>query len=281
MVEKPVIGLAPIDEALGPFDDHTFLGIGSFGETYRVRKNGEDFAVKIIHAAGLPDYVFAREVEALRRISHPNVMGFIDSGSIDADGALYPYLRCEFIPGESVFQKRESGELPPSAEAVEEMLSGLLLAVREIHARSILHRDISSRNVMLRNGDWHTPVLLDFGLARVLDMSGHSLYPQQIGTFRYMAPEQLEGKPPGTRSDLYAVGSVVYEAATGVHPYDVDSHPTTALLLKHMEEGPPADPRQLCTVFNDETANLVLRLLSVEGFRRLTVSRALKDLGHE
>src|SRR5665647_58950 len=278
MAEQPVIGFAPIDEALGPFDEHSFLGIGSFGETHRVRKDGEDFAVKVIYAAGLPDYFFAREIEALRRVAHPNVMGFIESGTLESAGETYPYLLCEYVRGETVSDKLNNAEVPASADAVRLMLSGLLRGVAAIHGAQILHRDISARTGMLREGRWGQPVLLDFGLARVLHWSGHTVYPQPVGTPLYMSPEQLSGKPAVTRSDLYAVGAVVYHGCTHQHPFDAESYPTMELLLRRMEEKPPRDPRDISELFDDATAQVVMRLLSFEGYERLTIGRALEDL---
>jgi len=278
VAEEPLIGFAAVDNALGPFDAHEFRGIGSYGETYRVEKGGAEFAIKVIHFAGLPDWVLAREVEALRRVSHPGVMGFIGSGLLEAAGESYPYLLCEFVPGETVSDKIAAGEVPTSSEHVRKMLCGLLAGVVAIHDAGIFHRDISARNVMLRGGDWGNPVLLDFGLARVLDMSGHTVYPQRVGTPLYMSPEQLRGQPAGRRSDMYSVGAVVYHGCTGHHPYDADNHPTVDLLLRRMADGPPRDPRSVSQLFDGATAAVIMRLLSYDAYARLTVRRALEDL---
>ncbi len=278
MAEEPLIGFAAVDNALGPFDAHEFCGIGSYGETYRVQKGGAEFAIKVIHFAGLPDWALAREVEALRRVSHPNVMGFIGSGLLEAAGESYPYLLCEFVSGETVSDKLTAGEVPTSPEQVRKMLRGLISGVAAIHDARILHRDISARNVMLRAGLWSDPVLLDFGLARVLDMSGHTIYPQQVGTPLYMSPEQMRGQPAGKRSDMFSVAAVVYHGCTQRHPYDAQNHPTIELLLGRMAEGPPRDPRLGSDLFDDATAAVVMRLLSYDAYARLTVGRALEEL---
>ena len=158
------------------------------------------------------------------------------------------------------------------------MLSGLLAGVAEIHDLGIFHRDIKPDNVALRNGDWGSPVLLDFCLAKVLDMSTHTNLGQRIGTAMYMAPEQLRGEPARKRSDLFAVATVVYETGTGVHPFVTAETATIQTLHERIREGPPPDPRELVDHWPDDVADVVLRLLSAEGHQRLGVSRALVDL---
>lgn len=172
----------------------------------------------------------------------------------------------------------EKGRRPDTAHELRALTVGLLRGVHEIHELGILHRDIKPDNVAMRDGGWEHPVLLDFGLARVLDMSSHTEYPHAIGTPLYMAPEQLRGAPARHRSDLFAVGSVVYHAGTGSHPFWNPTMATRQQLHDRIAAGPPADPRPGSKAFDDVLAAVILRILSFHGHERLSVSAALRDL---
>jgi serine/threonine protein kinase len=95
----------------------------------------------------------------------------------------------------------------------------------------------------------------------------------------YMAPEQLRQQPARQRSDLFAVGAVVYEAGTGHHPFYEPSMHTMVDLERRIQAGPPIDPRSLSGGFDDDVAEVVLRLLAHPAHRRLSVERALWDIG--
>lgn len=277
-MERPILGFDVVRAGLGPFDEMDFLGKGSFAETYRVVKAGDEYALKVVHSEELPDFRLRREIVALQLVDHPNVMGFRDSGGFTAEGREIPYIECEYVTGGDVGGRIRDGVRPTSEDEVRAFLTGLLAGAHEIHDLGILHRDIKPRNVCLRGGDWGKPVLLDFGTARVSDLSAHTRYPTLIGTTRYMAPEQLRQKPARQRSDLFSIGVVVYEAATGTHPFVVPGIETVDELLDQMRSVQPPDPRELCDAFADDTATVVLRLMSFWGHERLGVDEALRDL---
>jgi serine/threonine protein kinase len=276
----PTLGAAVITQALGPFDEIEFLGAGSFGETYRVRKNaGNDYAIKAIHNLSSPAHLWERELESLRRITSPHVVAFLGAGSFRHMTIEVPYLECEYIAGGSIKSRIDAGDLSPTPAATRALLTGLLLATQAAHTQEILHRDIKPANAALRDGDWTKPVLLDFGLAKVFDMSSHTVYPAHPGTVMYMAPEQLRQQPARQRSDLFAVGAVVYEAGTGHHPFYEPSMHTMLDLEGRIQAGPPTDPRSLSGRFDDDVAEVVLRLLAHPAHRRLSVERALQNIG--
>lgn len=267
-----------VSEGLGAFDEIEELGSGSFGTTFRVRRGDDEYAIKVLHADGMPMYLWDREISALSRVEHPNVVAFRDSGFFEVGDREYPYLTCEYIDGGSVLRQLRDGHRPPNEDSLREMLTGLLVGVAEIHDLGIIHRDIKPANVGLRDGDWGKPVLLDFGLSKVLDMSSHTALGARVGTTAYMAPEQLRGKPARRRSDLFAVGATVYEAGTGCHPYMESTVNTVQSLHDRIRQGPPTDPRELTDVWPDDVAEVVLRLLSYTAHERLGITRALRDL---
>lgn len=267
-----------LTEGLGAFDEVEELGHGTFGTTFRVVRGDDEYAIKVIHVEGLPNYLWDREIAALKEAEHPNVVAFRAAGVFNLRGRDYPFLECEYIAGGSARDNLASGSRANSGEKLRELLTGLLAGVAEIHDLGIIHRDIKPANIALRSGDWGSPVLLDFGLAKVLDMSSHTVLGQLRGTTAYMAPEQLRGKPARRRSDLFAVGLVVYEAGTGVHPFVTPDTSTLQSLHDRIEAGPPEDPRDLVDYWPDEVAEVVLRLLSYPAHARLGITRALRDL---
>lgn len=264
-----------ITEGLGAFDELEFLGRGTFGTTYRASRSEDEMAIKVIHQLDMPDHLWDRELASLRGVDHPNVVGFRGSGSFQAGGHSLLFLECEYIDGGSVEANVGAGRLATDNE-LRTMLTGLLAGAEEIHDLGIIHRDIKPANVALRERDWGYPVLLDFGLAKVLDMSSHTALGQMIGTPRYMAPEQLRGRPARTRSDLFAIGLVVYEAGTGSHPFVTAGAETIQGLYERIAAGPP-DPRDRGD-WPDDVAEVVTRILSVELHERLSIAKALRDL---
>ena len=268
-----------IAAALGAVDEVELLGRGTFGSTFRVVLDDEEFALKVVHIPDMPGYLWEREIEALRRTDHPNVLSLYDSGTLDIAGHALPFLRCEYIDGGNLRQRILAQDRPVDAADLRGLLTGMLAGVAEIHDLGGLHRDIKPENVALRGGQWGNPVLLDFGLVRLADMSSHTHYPALVGTVSYMAPEQLRLKPARTRSDLFSVGVTVYEVGTGVHPYATTSTVTPSDLHDRILASTPSDPRALSSAFDGESAEVVLRLMRYRGHERLGVNDALRDLG--
>lgn len=267
-----------LTEGLGAFDEVEELGYGTFGTTFRVVRGDDEYAIKVIHLEGLPPYLWEREIRSLQAAEHPNVVSFRGSGHFTAGLRDYPYLECEYVDGGSARKNLDAGSRPGTGDKLRELLTGLLAGVAEIHDLGIIHRDIKPANIALRGGDWGQPVLLDFGLAKLMEMSSHTLLGSLRGTTAYMAPEQLRGRPARRRSDLFAVALVVYEAGTGQHPFLTTSTGTVQDLHDAIEVGPPQDPRALAGFWPDEVAEVVLRLLSYAAHARLGITQALRDL---
>jgi serine/threonine protein kinase len=267
-----------LTEGLGAFDELEELGNGTFGTTFRVVRGDDEYAIKVIHLEGLPPYLWEREIRALQAAEHPNVVAFRGSGHFSAGDRDYPFLECEYVDGGSARNNLDAGSRPGTGDKLRELLTGLLAGVAEIHDLGIIHRDIKPANIALRGADWGQPVLLDFGLAKLMDMSSHTLLGNLRGTTGYMAPEQLRGRPARRRSDLFAIALVVYEAGTGQHPFLTAATGTVQELHDAIEAGPPQDPRALADYWPDEVANVVLRLLSYPAHARLGITQALRDL---
>lgn len=273
------ISEADIADAVGAIDEIELLGRGTFGSTFRVVRDDDEYAMKVVHFPDMPEYLWEREIEILSRTNHPNVLSLRDSGVVVIQGLELPFLTCEFIDGGTLRSRIDSDARPKTSNELRELLTGMLAGVGEIHDLGGLHRDIKPENVALRGSTWGRPVLLDFGLVRLADMSTYTHYPAMVGTVRYMAPEQLRGKPARTRSDLFAIGATFYEVSTGEHPFAASSSMTVQALHDRILNNAPPDPRELSSAFDDRIAAVVTRLLSYRGHDRLGVQDALLELG--
>ena len=188
------------------------LGKGGMGEVYRADDLtlGQAVAMKFLpdeagHDEGLLER-FRNEVRMARRVSHPNVCRVYDVGEVEGQ----TFFTMEYVDGEDLASLlRRIGRLPPdkALDIARHLCAGLAAA----HAKGVLHRDLKPANIML-DGRGQV-VITDFGLAGVADdIRGQEV---RSGTPAYMAPEQLAGKEVSTRSDIYALGLVLYEVFTG------------------------------------------------------------------
>src|SRR5687768_11817315 len=210
---------------LGPYEILAPLGAGGMGEVYRARDTRLErtVAIKVLaaHLSSSPDVRqrFEREAKTISQLSHPHICALHDVGR---EGET-EYLVMEYLEGETLADRLLKGPLP-----LEQTLRyGVQIAdaLDKAHRQGIVHRDLKPGNVMLTKSGVK---LLDFGLAKAVasasQQSSLTALPTQVGltkegtilgTFQYMAPEQLEGKTADARTDIFAFGCVLYEMATG------------------------------------------------------------------
>jgi streptogramin lyase len=222
------------------FAGHRIEGVagrGGMGVVYRARQLDLDrlVALKLIAPAlaqddGFRDR-FIAESRAAAAIEHPNVVPIYYAG--DADGRLYIAMR--FVEGEDLRTRvRREGRLMPDAAA--DVAAQVGSALDAAHARGLVHRDVKPANVLL--GERDHVYLTDFGLTkRVNSLSGTTRTGGWVGTLGYVSPEQIRGERTDARSDVYALGCVLYHALTGSTPYQRDSDEAT--LWAHLNDPPP------------------------------------------
>jgi serine/threonine protein kinase len=212
---------------LGPYEILAVAGSGGMGEVYRTRDTRLDriVAIKVLPEALLQDperrQRLEREARAVSSLSHPHICTLHDVGHQDGTD----YLVMEYLEGETLAERLQKGPLPP--DQVLRYAMEVASALDTAHRQGIFHRDLKPGNIMLTRVG---AKLLDFGLARseaeaTPGLSGISATPTRskpltvegtmVGTVQYLAPEQLEGKPADARSDLFALGTTLYEMATG------------------------------------------------------------------
>src|SRR3984885_7607647 len=222
------------------------VGIGGMGRVYRAEQTAlaRTVAVKIIHPHLLGEENaaarFITEARAASRLNHPNSVGVIDFGKTP-DGQLY--LVMEFLRGRDLARVTyEEGALP--FRRIVDVLRQTLAALAEAHNEHIIHRDLKPENIILepvRTGADFVKVV-DFGLAKMrVETQAPGITSPGIvcGTPEYMSPEQARGDPLDPRSDLYAVGVILYQLVSGKLPFEADS--PTQVVLAHLTDL-PQDP---------------------------------------
>ena len=220
------VRLAP-GSRLGPYAIESALGAGGMGEVYRARDTRLDrsVAVKVLADAVANDPQFRerfeREARTISTLSHPHICTLFDVGH----ESNIPYLVMELLEGDTLAARLTRGSLAPSqALSIAIQIGGALAAA---HRVGIIHRDLKPGNIMITRradapGEPHAK-LLDFGVARSASRDSDSATTQvalteageAIGTIPYMSPEQLEGRPPDARSDIWSFGCVLYEMFAG------------------------------------------------------------------
>jgi eukaryotic-like serine/threonine-protein kinase len=251
----------------------SLLGSGSFGDTWR---HGET-AIKIIcDGSYLPERL-KREVDGLSRVSTPHVVKLLGTRTVTLGNKHRPALVFEFIDGGDVAKQSAAGRQPSPSEGVQ-FLRGLLTGVWHMHEKQTVHRDIKPGNIALRNAEWSRPVLLDLGLARGADEATITVYPQPVGTFAYMSPEQLQGQPARNAADLFAVGVTVREVLGGRHPFfDPGSSYAPADMIARIAKGPYPLPADIPA----HVTELLDRLTAERTSDRGSARSSLRRLGSE
>lgn len=200
------------------------IGEGGFGQVWRATRvdDGRLVAIKILHLELIRSNDaltrFARELRAIERLDHRHVVRALDEGMLD-DGR--PYLVLEYIDGPSLRDViAERNALSPSEMLA--ILEPLCEALDAAHKLGLVHRDVKASNVILgHDAQGPRPVLLDFGLVKLLDQEGPGLTSSRsmLGTPAAMAPEQMKGQPVTARTDVYAIALLAYHMLTGVPPF--------------------------------------------------------------
>jgi eukaryotic-like serine/threonine-protein kinase len=196
------------------------IGEGGFGQVWRATRevDGTLVAIKVLHLELIRSNDaltrFERELRAIGRLDHRHVVRAFDHGTLD-DGR--PFLVLEYIEGPSLRDViHERGSLPPHETLA--ILEPLCDALTQAHAQELVHRDVKASNVILgHDAQGPRPVLLDFGLVKLLDAEGPGLTSSRsmLGTPAAMAPEQMKGLPVTAATDVYAVGLLAYHMLTG------------------------------------------------------------------
>ena len=281
---------------LGPYEIQSAIGAGGMGEVYKARDTRLDrsVAIKVLpaHVSADPDRRarFEREAKTISQLSHPHICTLYDVGeavvdegdgsSSDAGGSSRPavvsYLVMEHLTGETLAARLQKG--PLALEQALTVATEIADALAAAHRQGVVHRDLKPGNVMLTKSG---AKLLDFGLAK---LKGHGEQPAAahlasvptqstpltaegmiVGTLQYMAPEQLEGKPADARTDLWALGAILYEMVTGKRAFEGTS---SASLIGSIMNAEPVSLTRLQPVTPLGVDRLVRRCLAKDPAER-------------
>ncbi|WP_328518394.1 serine/threonine-protein kinase [Actinoplanes oblitus] len=267
--------LAPGIVLNGRYQLNQRVAAGGMGEVWR----GEDLllrrevAVKVLLPALMNDSEFITrfrsEARMMAQLRHPGIVQVYDYGeNAVVDGERFDYLVMEFIDGTSLSKKiQQAGRLSP-AETMS-IMAGMADALHAAHQAGIIHRDVKPSNLLVRPGG--ALVLVDFGIARSVGISGITSTNVVMGSAHYMAPEQAEGLPVTAATDVYALGAVAFTCLAGRPPYVGDNPLAVLAQLVHGQPPvlPPDVPRPV--------ASVVLRALAKDPAQRFPSGAALAD----
>jgi serine/threonine-protein kinase len=265
----PASGTVSVRE-LGKFELLLELGRGGMGVVYKARQQDLDriVALKMILSSQLQsqDVIkrFRDEARAAAAVSHPNITAVYEAGELLGQ----PYMAIQFIDGPSLAGRLSRGPLSP--EDAARTVAVVAGAVDHLHSRGIIHRDLKPSNILLdQEGQ---PYVTDFGLVKLLEGDSHKTTTGVIlGTPSYMAPEQASGRAAevGVRSDIYSLGTILYECLTGRPPF-LEATPLETMI--QVMEGEPPRPRELNPRLPRDLEAVCLRCLEKSPERRYSTA---------
>jgi tRNA A-37 threonylcarbamoyl transferase component Bud32 len=281
--EESVPDLKSITAEIGPelknYQILGELGQGGMGVVYKARhrKLKRLVALKMFHPGRRPKprelTRFRSESEAIARLQHPNIVQIFEVGE---DRGL-PFLALELVEKGTLQQKLQ--DLPFVPRAAAELIETLARAIEHAHTNNVIHRDIKPANVLFANDG--TPKITDFGLAKLLetdpdDPQDATRSGEPIGTPRYMSPEQtgMKSASIGPTTDIYALGTLLYECLTGQVPFVSSSVIETMNKIRHDE---PVSPRRLQPTIPRDLETICLHCLHKQPDRRYASAQALAD----
>jgi len=249
----------------------THLGTGGFASTFKVvTAEGETYALKVVDAAQSGSERTDRELAALQRVNHPNVVGYLGTGTVPFGDVEYRWLKMMFVEGSTLGALLNSGttyELPDAVELVRQAVAG----AAALWAESTAHRDLTPNNLLITPGG--DLVIVDLGLARALEDETITSLPTP-GTPGWMSPEQVGINPThgDWRSDQFVLGLNAYWLITGTLPF---TYRTRYEAWMAPDQQTPRNPRDLNSAVPTALADLVMRMLAKQPHRRFLQPMAL------
>jgi len=256
------------ERGLARYERFEELGRGGMAVVYRARDHRlqRDVALKVMREDLQSDPAdrirFRREAEAAARLSHPNVVTLLDSG--EDEGRLF--LVMEWVKGRPLHQVSR-----PDAAILEKAARG----VHHAHRNGIIHRDLKPANILITESG--EPKISDFGVAHLSDSTRLTQNGMLLGTPAYMAPEQVRGETVTPRTDVYALGAILYEILTGRPPHEGESPTEVFSRILHQD---PIAPREVRPRIHRDLETICLRALEKDPAGRYATAEELaEDLG--
>ncbi len=258
---------------IGPFEVGDRIGVGGMGIVYRAiyTKNGARVALKILS----PDVSdseslqrrFEREISILKKLQHPHIVRYYGGGKFGSQR----FYAMELVEGGSVEAYLSKKKRLPWEEALDITMQ-VAKALEHAHEAGVIHRDLKPANLLMTSEN--VIKLTDFGIARDTTATALTAAGKTVGTYAYMAPEQIRGKPPvDKKTDLYAMGCVLFEMIAGETPFTSENQ--GEMLMQHLQEEPPRITSLVpeCPIFLEE---LIFKLLEKDPEDRVYDALALQ-----
>ena len=264
-----------LPDHIGQYRIIDVLGEGGMGVVYRAEQESprRPVALKVIKAgAESPGLLkrFEHEEQVLGWLQHPGIAQIFEAGTADAGQGLQPFFAMEFVRGQSLTSYAAALDLTLAQRL--ELAAKVCDAVHHAHQKGVIHRDLKPGNILV--DDSGQPKVLDFGVARVTDADIRTTtlqtdVGQLVGTLAYMSPEQVAGdsRQLDTRSDVYALGVILYELLAGRVPFDV-SQQTIPQAARMITEEEPTSLSSINRVFRGDIQTIVAKALEKDKNRR-------------
>jgi serine/threonine protein kinase len=262
-----------LGKIIGGYEIQKRIGAGGMAAVYLARQQSmnRQVAIKVLPKQYMNDdtYLqrFEREVDIVSKLEHRNIVPVYDYGESEGQ----PYIVMRFMPAGSLDDRIQKGLL--SLDEIYSVISQIAPALDYAHSKSVLHRDMKPSNVLM--DDDGGAFLTDFGIARVVGAPGAKLTTQGVvGTPSYMSPEQAQGKEIDGRSDIYALGVMLFEMATGRRPFESETPYSIAVM---QVTTPPPMPRKLNPALSTAMEVVILKALKKDREDRYRTASELME----
>jgi tetratricopeptide (TPR) repeat protein len=266
--------------SIGRYRIIRLLGEGGMGAVYEAEQDQprRHVALKVIKAAwASPELLrrFEQESQALGRLHHPGIAQIYEAGSADTGFGLQPFFAMDLIHGKTLVEYAEEHKLNTRQRL--ELMIQVCDAVQHAHQRGIIHRDLKPSNILV--DETGQPKILDFGLARITDSEVQTTRQtdmgQLLGTLAYMSPEQVLADPASidTRSDVYALGVILYQLLAGKMPYTLTRQ--IHEIVRTIQEVDPAPLSTVNRIYRGDIETIVAKALEKDKARRYSSANGL------
>ncbi|MDG2054597.1 MAG: serine/threonine-protein kinase [Phycisphaerales bacterium] len=294
---NPQLGVERAKEILSTWDVNTLVGLklgayqvieilgeGGMGVVFRAQQASPNrtVALKVVRPGLMRQRLtkrFELEAEMLGRLQHIGIAQIYESGTADTSAGSQPFFAMELVEGQPLLDWSQTMDC--GLEDQIEVLIKICDAVQHAHLRGVIHRDLKPSNILIDQEI--QPKILDFGIARMVDLDASSTIAQThsgqvLGTLQYMSPEQCIGNADlvDARTDIYALGAILYQLITRKPPRDLDGK-GLGESLRIIEHSKPAPPEQLVPGLPEDINTIVMKTMDLDPNRRYQSAAALGD----
>ncbi len=244
------------------------IGVGGMAKVYKAKDRllGRYVAIKILKDQFAEDDEFAKkfenEAQSAARLSHINIVNVYDIGKDMLNGKLIQYIVMEYVEGETLKDLIDREKVLENHDIID-YSTQIAQALKSAHDSGIVHRDIKPQNILIDK--YGLCKVTDFGIARVSSNATITYTSSILGTVHYISPEQAKGKIVDLKSDLYSLGAVMYEMATGKVPFDADN--SVGIAVMHIQDK-PIPPRELNPNLSKHLNYIIMKLLKKDPTER-------------